>query len=108
MENDTIGYYLKKIESNKEEELKTSHTEQSWYEEALAMNQAEQYLNQTSWKLTSWIAEVVAMNEVEQEIELDNFAIEKMTQEEGKPKNPRKESRHTDQEQEIWNPIATE
>ena len=103
MENDTIGYYLKKFESNEEEELKTSHRKQSWFEGALAMNQAEQYL-----KKTSWIAEVVVMNEVEQENELDNFGIEKNTQEEGKTNNPRKESRHTDQEQEIWNQIATE
>lgn len=40
---------------------------------------------------------MVAMNEAEQEIELDNFVIEKKTQEEGKKINPRKESRRRDQ-----------
>lgn len=49
IENEEIVYYLEKFESNEEEELKTSHTEQSWIEEAVAMNQVEQYLKQTSW-----------------------------------------------------------
>ena len=87
IENEEIVYYLEKFESNEEEELKTSHTELSW----IVINQAENHLKQTSWN-----AEVVVMNEADQEIELDNFEIEKNTQEEAKTNNPRKESRHTD------------